>query len=50
MRNGVANLGEPLDEGAQGFPWALLDRVDIGLIAWPIIGALEVGCELAAQL
>jgi hypothetical protein len=24
-RNDIANLREPLDEGAQGFPWVLLD-------------------------
>jgi hypothetical protein len=49
-RNGVANLGEPLDEGAQRLPRALLDSMEVGLIAWPGVSALEVGRELAAQL
>jgi hypothetical protein len=31
-RNGIANLGEPLDEGAQGFPRALLDGMQVSLI------------------
>jgi hypothetical protein len=44
------NLGEPLDEGAQGFPRALLDGVEVSLIAQLSIGALEVGRELSAQL
>jgi hypothetical protein len=48
-RNGIANLREPLDQGAQGFLRALLDGVEIGLVTWPSIGALEVGRELAAQ-
>jgi hypothetical protein len=50
MRNGIANLREPLDEGAQGFPRALLDGVEIGLVTWSSISALEVGCELVVQL
>jgi hypothetical protein len=50
MRNGIVNLREPLDEGAQGFPWPLLDGVEIGLVTRPSLGALEVGHELAAQL
>jgi hypothetical protein len=49
-RDGVANLGEPLDEGAQRLPRTLLDSVEVGLVAWPGVSALEVGCELAAQL
>jgi hypothetical protein len=49
-RNGIVNLREPLDEGAQGFPWPLLDGVEIGLVTRPSLGALEVGHELAAQL
>jgi hypothetical protein len=49
-KNGIVNLGEPLDEGAQGFPRALLDSVGIGLVARPSIGTLEVGRELAARL
>jgi hypothetical protein len=49
-RNGIVNLREPLDKGSQGFPRALLDGVEIGLITWPSISALEVGCELATQL
>jgi hypothetical protein len=48
--NGITNLGEPLDEGAQGFPRALLDGMEVGLVARPSISALEVGRELAAQL
>jgi hypothetical protein len=36
------NLGEPLDKGAQGFPRALLDGVEVSLVAWPSIDALEV--------
>jgi hypothetical protein len=50
MRNGIVNLRELLDEGAQGFPWALLDGVEIGLVTRPSISTLEVGRELAAQL
>jgi hypothetical protein len=49
-RNNIANLGEPLDEGAQGFPWALLDGVEVGLVARSSISALKVGFELVAQL
>jgi hypothetical protein len=49
-RNGVVNLGEPLDEGAQGFLRALLDSVEVGIVARLIIDALEVGHELVAQL
>jgi hypothetical protein len=49
-RNGIANLREPLDEGTQGFPRALLDGVEIGQVTRPSISALEVGRELAAQL
>jgi hypothetical protein len=47
-RNGVVNLGEPLDEGEQGFPQALLDGVEVDLVAQLIIDALKVSCELAA--
>jgi hypothetical protein len=50
MRNGIMNLREPLDEGAQGFPRSLLDGVEIGLVTRSSIGALEIGRELAAQL
>jgi hypothetical protein len=50
MNNGVANLREPLDEGAQRFPRTLSHDVEIGLIAWPHVCTLEVGCELTAQL
>jgi hypothetical protein len=46
-RNGIANLREPLDEGAQGFNRTLLDGVEIGLVTRPSISALEVGRELA---
>jgi hypothetical protein len=49
MRNGIVNLREPLDEGAQGFPRALLDGMKVGLIAQPTISALKVGHELMAQ-
>jgi hypothetical protein len=49
-RNGIANLRDPLDEGAQGFPRSLLDGVEIGLVTRPSIGDLKVGRELAAQL
>jgi hypothetical protein len=49
-RNDIANLREPLDEGAQGFPRALLDGVEIGLVTRPSISALEVGREPTAQL
>jgi hypothetical protein len=49
-RDGVANLGEPLDEGAQRLPRTLLDIVEVGLVAWPGVTALKVGRELAAQL
>jgi hypothetical protein len=49
-RNGIVNLREPLDEGAQGFPRVLLDGMEVGLITRPSIGALEVGREVAAQL
>jgi hypothetical protein len=43
-------LRKPLDEGAQGFPWALLDGMEVDLVARPSISALEVGRELVAQL
>jgi hypothetical protein len=49
-RNDIANLREPLDEGAQGFLQALLDGVEIGLVTRSSISAIEVGRELAAQL
>jgi hypothetical protein len=44
------NLRETLDEGVQGFPRALLDGVEVSLVARPSISTLEVGRELAAQL
>jgi hypothetical protein len=50
MRNGVANLKEPLNEGAQRFPRMLTHDVEIGLIAWPCVCTLKVGRELTAQL
>jgi hypothetical protein len=50
MRNGIANLRELQDEGAQGFPRALVDGVEIGLVTRLSISALEVGCKLVAQL
>jgi hypothetical protein len=49
-RSGIANLREPLDEGAQGFPWALLDVMEVSLVTRPSIGALKVGRELTTQL
>jgi hypothetical protein len=49
-RNSITNLREPLDEGAQGFLWALLDGVEVDLVAQLSISALEVDRELAAQL
>jgi hypothetical protein len=48
--NGVVNLGEQLDEGAHGFLRALLDDVEVGIVARLIIDALEVGHKLVAQL
>jgi hypothetical protein len=50
MRNDITNLGELLDEGPQGFPQALLDGVEVGLVARPNISALKVDRELVAQL
>jgi hypothetical protein len=50
IRNGIVNLGEPLDEGAQGFPRALIDGIEFSLVARASIRALKVGCKLAAQL
>jgi hypothetical protein len=50
MRNDIVNLREPLDEGAHGFPWPLLDGMEIDLVTRPGVGALKVGRELAAQL
>jgi hypothetical protein len=49
-RNRIVNLREPLDERAQGFPRALLDGMEIGLITRSSISTLKVGRELAAQL
>jgi hypothetical protein len=48
MGDGVLNLGEPLDEGSQGLPWALLDGMEVNLIAGPSVRALKVGRELMA--
>jgi hypothetical protein len=50
MRNGVTNLREPLDEGAQRFPRTLSHGLEIGLITQSRVCTLEVGCELMAQL
>jgi hypothetical protein len=50
MRNGVANMREPLDKGAQRFPQTSTHGVEIGLIAWPRVCTLEVGCELMTHL
>jgi hypothetical protein len=50
MRNGVTNLRELLNEGAQRFPRMLLHDVEIGLIIRPHICTLKVGYELTAQL
>jgi hypothetical protein len=49
-RNGIANLRELLSEVAQGFTQALLDGMEVGLVAQSSIHALKVGLELAAQL
>jgi hypothetical protein len=49
-RNGIANLREPMNKGAQGFHRTLLDGVEIGLVTQPGISALEVGRELTTQL
>jgi hypothetical protein len=49
-RNDIANLRELLDEGAQGFPRALLDGMEAGLVTRLSKGALKVGRELVAQL
>jgi hypothetical protein len=38
--NGVANLREPLDEGAQRIPWTLTQDVEIGIIARPRVCTL----------
>jgi hypothetical protein len=46
----VSNLGEPLDEGRQCLPWALLHSVEVDLVARVSVGALEVDRELTAQL
>jgi hypothetical protein len=48
MRDSVANLGEPLDEGAQRFPRALLHCMKVGLVTWSRVSTLKVGRELAA--
>jgi hypothetical protein len=50
MRNGIVKLRELLGEATQGFPRALLDGVEVGLIARPGISTLEVSHELATQL
>jgi hypothetical protein len=50
MRNGVVNLGNPLNEGVQRFPQTLLHGIEIGLITRPRVGTLKVGHELTAQL
>jgi hypothetical protein len=49
-RNGIVNLREPLDEGAQRFPRTLSHDVEIGLIARSRVYTLKVGYELTAQL
>jgi hypothetical protein len=49
-RNVIVNLREPLDERAQGSPRALLDGMEVSLVARLCIHTLEVGRELAAQL
>jgi hypothetical protein len=50
MRNAVVNLREPLDEGAQRFPWTLSHGVEISLIARSRVCTLKVGSELMTQL
>jgi hypothetical protein len=49
-RNSIMNLGNPLNEGAQRFPQALLHGVEVSLITRPRVGTLKVGHELTAQL
>jgi hypothetical protein len=49
-RDGIANLREPVDEGAQRFSQALLDGVEVSLIARSRGGTLKVARELTAQL
>jgi hypothetical protein len=50
MGNSVLNLVEPLNEGSQGLPQALLHGMEGDLIIRPCIRTLEVGRKLAAQL
>jgi hypothetical protein len=50
MKNGIVNLREPLDAGVHGFPRALLDGAEIGLVTRPSISTLKVGRDLAEQL
>jgi hypothetical protein len=50
MINGIANLREPLNKGAQRFPQTLLHGVEIGLITHPRVCTFKVGYELMAQL
>jgi hypothetical protein len=49
-RNGVANLGNSLNEGAQRFPWELLHNVEVCLITQPQVSTLKVGRKLTVQL
>jgi hypothetical protein len=49
-RNGVANLGKPLNEGMQRFPRTLLHGMEIGLTTQPRVGTLKVGHKLTSQL
>jgi hypothetical protein len=44
------SIGELLDEGPQCLPRALLNGMEVDLVVWASVGALEVGCELMAQL
>jgi hypothetical protein len=50
MRNDVVNLGKLLDERASCLPWALLNGMFVGLVAWPRVHTLKVDCELEAEL
>jgi hypothetical protein len=48
--DGVANLGELLDEGSQGLPRELLHDVEVDFVARPSVSTFEISRELTAQL
>jgi hypothetical protein len=50
VRDVVPNLGEPLNEGAQWFPQAMLYDMEVSLIAWLRVCTLKDGHELMTQL